>query len=692
MGVVLGGSDNGIITIWNMDKLIKSEEPLVATLQEHVGAVRSLDVNPFQPNLIASGASESEVYIWDLNNTTTPMSPGSKPHPLEDISGLAWNRQVQHILASTSPGGRSIVWDLRKNEPIIQVSDSNSRVRCKDIAWHPDVATQMVTCSEDDRSPVIQLWDLRYATAPFRTLERHQRGVLSLAWCSQDSDLLLSAAKDNHVYCWNPNIDVTGGEVVYELPATSQWIFECAWCPRNPAIISTSSFDGHISLYSILGGGTSCRSSSKPQSITDSNDPFSNISSLKQVEKESIPLKSPPKWFRRPCGARFGFGGQLVSFSSKNYNKVNVNVVVTEPQLVQQSEIFEDVINQQKFGQFCEGKLSTSEEQDKMIWSFLKVTFEADPRRHYLNLLGYNPVQLAQQVTKWVESCKAPPSDYVHIEEIQEEIATLPLDNENEEEQLDEDKNTSTASLFGDSSVDNTFDDFKVEPIPPAKEGLDFSIDADNADGMLTQALLVGNFKAAVDICINADRMSEALILSVAGGSDLFQSTQKLFFEKNESSTTKLISLITSRNWSEIVQYGNLDNWREILAVLVTYATNEDFAKLCDILGERLEEEGRDGCYSNAALCYICSGNINKFVDCCLRSHESIDTDPMSLQEFVEMVTLLHQAVMLKRKSATIDNSLLSDKLSKYVSLLASQGSLQIALLYLQHTNTQQVF
>jgi protein transport protein SEC31 len=128
MGVVLGGSDNGIITIWNMDKLIKSEEPLVATLQEHVGAVRSLDVNPFQPNLIASGASESEVYIWDLNNTTTPMSPGSKPHPLEDISGLAWNRQVQHILASTSPGGRSIVWDLRKNEPIIQVSDSNSRV------------------------------------------------------------------------------------------------------------------------------------------------------------------------------------------------------------------------------------------------------------------------------------------------------------------------------------------------------------------------------------------------------------------------------------------------------------------------------------------------------------------------------------------------------------------------------------
>ena len=61
------------------------------------------------------------------------------------------------------------------------------------------------------------MWDLRYATAPMRTLERHKRGVLCLEWCPQDCDLLLSAAKDNHVYCWNPNSDVPGGEVHYNV-------------------------------------------------------------------------------------------------------------------------------------------------------------------------------------------------------------------------------------------------------------------------------------------------------------------------------------------------------------------------------------------------------------------------------------------------------------------------------------------
>ena len=47
--------------------------------------------------------------------------------PPEDVACVSWNRQVQHILASTF-AARCVVWDLRKNEPIIKVSDSMSRV------------------------------------------------------------------------------------------------------------------------------------------------------------------------------------------------------------------------------------------------------------------------------------------------------------------------------------------------------------------------------------------------------------------------------------------------------------------------------------------------------------------------------------------------------------------------------------
>ena len=42
-----------------------------------------------------------------------------------------------------------------------------------------------------------------------------------------------------------------------------------------------------------------------------------------------------------------------------------------------------------------------------------------------------------------------------------------------------------------------------------------------------------------------------------------------------------LLSTIVNRTWSELAHHGNLQNWREILAVLVTYAGPEDFATLC---------------------------------------------------------------------------------------------------------------
>ena len=122
--------------------------------------------------------------IWKLPHTSilllqshTPPSPiaiflfVSNPlqstQPEDDVVALAWNKQVEHILASAHPNSaRSIVWDLRKNEPIIQVTDASNRLRCSCIVWHPDVATQLLTCSDEDRFPVIQMWDLRFATAP----------------------------------------------------------------------------------------------------------------------------------------------------------------------------------------------------------------------------------------------------------------------------------------------------------------------------------------------------------------------------------------------------------------------------------------------------------------------------------------------------------------------------------------------
>ncbi|KNC71287.1 hypothetical protein SARC_16176, partial [Sphaeroforma arctica JP610] len=98
--------------------------------------------------------------------------------------------------------------------------------------------------------PVIQLWDLRNAYAPVRALEGHSRGILAMAWCPKDGDMLLSTAKDNRSIVWNPN-SAQGQEIVTELPPCSNWRFDAQWSARNPLLLATSSFAGTMTVFNI---------------------------------------------------------------------------------------------------------------------------------------------------------------------------------------------------------------------------------------------------------------------------------------------------------------------------------------------------------------------------------------------------------------------------------------------------------
>ncbi|KAM9677852.1 protein transport protein Sec31A isoform 6-T6 [Trichechus inunguis] len=664
-GVLIAGGENGNIILYDPSKIIAGDkEVVIAQNDKHTGPVRALDVNIFQTNLVASGANESEIYIWDLNNFATPMTPGAKTQPPEDISCIAWNRQVQHILASASPSGRATVWDLRKNEPIIKVSDHNNRMHCSGLAWHPDVATQMVLASEDDRLPVIQMWDLRFATSPLRVLENHARGILAIAWSMADPELLLSCGKDAKILCSNPNT----GEVLYELPTSTQWCFDIQWCPRNPAVLSAASFDGRISVYSIMGGSTDGLRQKQVDKLSSSFgnlDPFGTGQPLpplqipQQTAQHSIvlPLKKPPKWIRRPVGASFSFGGKLVTFENvrmlsqqgaepqQQHHHVVISQVVTEKEFLSRSDQLQQVVQSQGFVSYCQKKIEASQtEFEKNVWSFLKVNFEDDSRGKYLELLGYRKEDLGKKIALALNKMDGPD---VRIKEEKQESEFLP-------------------------SAGGTFN---------------ISVSGD-IDGLITQALLMGNFESAVDLCLHDNRMADAIILAIAGGQELLARTQKKYFAKSQSKITRLITAVVMKNWKEIVESCDLNNWREALAAILTYAKPDEFSALCDLLGTRLESEGDSLLQTQACLCYICAGNVEKLVACWTKAQDG--SNPLSLQDLIEKVVILRKAVQLTQ---TMDTStvgvLLAEKMSQYASLLAAQGSIAAALAFLPENTNQ---
>ena len=197
MGLLAGGMIDGTVHIWNPQSILKNEETaLVASIQKHAGgAVKALKFNPLTPNLMATGGSDGQVYITSLDTPNRPniSMPGTEPSKGAEVTQLAWNTQVAHIVASAAGDGAATVWDLKSQKPWCRVQAESSGIPISDVAWNPTQGLHMVTASGDDRNPLVKLWDLRASTTmPLATLSGHSQGILSLAWCPYDDTLLLT--------------------------------------------------------------------------------------------------------------------------------------------------------------------------------------------------------------------------------------------------------------------------------------------------------------------------------------------------------------------------------------------------------------------------------------------------------------------------------------------------------------------
>ncbi|ERE78729.1 protein transport protein Sec31B isoform 2 [Cricetulus griseus] len=666
-GVIAGGGDNGMLTLYSVAHILSSEkEPLIAQRQKHTGAVRALDFNPFQGNLLASGASDSEIFIWDLNNLSVPMTPGSKSQkPPEDIKALSWNRQVQHILSSAHPSGKAVVWDLRKNEPIIKVSDHSSRMNCSGLAWHPDIATQLVLCSEDDRLPVIQLWDLRFASSPLMVLESHSRGILSMSWSQADAELLLSSAKDNQIFCWN----LASSEVVYKLPTQNSWCFDVQWCPQNPPVFSAVSFDGWISLYSVMGRSWEDQHMRQADKVSEQVAPAPLL---------TPPLKKPPKWMRRPAGVSFAFGGKLVTFGLPSIpvqqlpqpcpHPVYISQVVTESEFLTRSAMLQEALGSGNLLNYCQSKIQqASLPCEKMFWQFLKVTFEHDSRLQFLRLLGFSKDELRKKVDTCLKNDLklggSPQLEAVDLKRDRPHTFCHQASKHTTEE-------ASASSAFFDELPPQNMTPWEI----PTTE---------DTDGLLSQALLLGELRPAVELCVQEERFADAIILAQAGGAELLKWTQEHYLAKRRTKISPLLACVIKKDWKDLVCACSLKNWREALALLLTYSGSEKFPELCDMLGTRMEQEGGRALTSEARLCYVCSGSVEQLVESWTKSLQKASC-PMALQDLMEKVMVLRRSLELLQGSDKMNlGPATAYRLTQYASLLAAQGSLAIAMSFL---------
>lgn len=669
----------------------------------HTGTVRCVDFSKVQKNLLASAGTKGEFFVWDVSKPTA-VPTAYKSTRLDEIISIGWNNKVGHIMVLGGKSGALSLWDLRKKSELIHIP---TRFPISSIAWHPSEINLLMTSSADDHNPVIQMWDLRNASAPKATLSGHEKAVLSLSWCMKDPELLLSSGSDNRTLIWNP----IRAEVIAELPTSSQWVHKTSWCDFQPAILANASLDGKINLYSIQDANARI-----PIPVLDEtpagDDFFDTMPKNFQAQSSSFSLQQTPKWLKRPVGATFGLGGRLARFTSSSTRVEIVKYQISDAATRSASGIKESLANQ-SVAELCQGAKSEANKFEEQDWDVIETLTSEHTRGALLKFLGFTKEQVEQEVRSRLD--KILPESTLDEDQTEKDIQKeeVPADIVD-----DSQGKPAEISVFGEDSGDEDFlgiinaqskstevvKDSKVatEVTQVSKRVEPFSIYPSNVnewDNLITKAALTRQFDTAIDVCLAQDRLSDAFMLALCGGIESQKKVQQAYFAKTKVPYARLLSSIIAGDLGDVVSNADLDHWREILAILCNYAKPDDFSDLCEILGQRLEAKMYD--QSHATLCYLAGSKLDHLIriwtaptlqenaNTLLGDDESSPFDDYATQlgNLIKKISIFRKAVAYTDVQAKEgDRYTLSSLYSKYLEfagMLISEGAFALATDYL---------
>ncbi|KAF7570117.1 WD40 repeat protein [Pyrenophora tritici-repentis] len=675
-GIIAGALDSGALVLWDAEKLRagEGEDAEIDQIDKHTGPIQAIQFNPFRPNILASAGAKGELYIHDTDDESKSYRLGKAGANPDEYTTLDWNKKVPHILATGSSGGFVTVWDVKLRKENLTLNHFG-RKTVSAVSWDPNVPTRLVTAIPTDQNPLVLVWDLRNTNAPEKTLQSHDQGVLSLSWCVQDSDLLLSCGKDNRTIAWNPHT----GEQLGEFPVVTNWTFQTRFNPSNPNLLATASFDGKIAVQTLQSTGAATDQNKAAAQAPEGEDFFAQTHA--EPQGASFTLKTPPKWLKRRAGVAFGFGGKLVRFGLvDNKSKVSISTFAVDSEVSAASEEFDKALERGDITSICESKISkAANDEEKADWTVIETLTSENPRSKLVEYLGFS------------------------------EKAEEPAENEEEKKEAKADGDVDEGASFFDNATDegNFLSDLAASK--GAKTNNPFQIysgSESEADTKITRSLMLGDFNAALDVCLKENRLSDAFMIAICGGEKCIAKAQAAYFKKQSDAPNylRLLASVVGKNLWDFVYNADLKDWKEVMATICTFADQADFPDLCEALGDRLEEaisEDTGSYRKDASFCYLAGSKLEKVVvnwaqelqESEKAGIEQTDSDnsfsihARSLQEFIEKVTVFRKVVNFKDAEQDKENDWklepLYAKYVEYADIASAHGQLAIAEKYL---------
>lgn len=585
------------------------------------------------------------------------------------VSALKFNPHAdsRHLLATGTSSGYVWMMDCTSldNGSVVNVYSPGEQGTTKSqggeitqVSWNSQVSHILASSCANG---TVVVWDIRQKKPWCELRCEANCPVSDMAWNPTQGLHMMTASEGGggHLRLWD--LRASTSMPLTSLEGHPGGVLSMDWCPHDETLLVSCGNDNRTLLWdlyslqpiaevpnedvaaaatammanssssnadpsSIYGGGLSS-SQQKRNDVQWSplrRGVISTCSFNRKIQAHSVvglatKCGRPPKWMSPGSGVSCGFGGVVVSIEPRQ-KIVKIDTIVEHPELVEASEKFELEFASTDCITYCHTMAERAEDEyESQVWSFMQILFETDAREQLLNYLGFDPEKINQAAMEFNED-GSNPSD--------------------------------------------------AEPVPAMSK---------DAENVVKDALLVGNFEAAVECCFRSGNYADALVLASCGGAELWAKTQAEYFsrEAKRRPFLSLVSAVIHGQLTELVGRSDPKKWRETLAVLSTYGQSEEFPSLCAALGDRLEESGD---VASASLCYMCALDLAQAVKYWKLTLRDAGTDLLSLQDFVQKVTVFTQALDC---SYDLDDEV-SNLFADYSKVLANQGDLVAAAKYLK--------
>ncbi|HIA20606.1 MAG TPA: hypothetical protein EYN70_14525 [Planctomycetaceae bacterium] len=216
-----------------------SLEPLTQTVR--TGAVTALASNPWSPIIAIAGQKQILLY-----NSKSLELVGTLAFPEGIAHSLKFSRNGNLLLAGGGRGaslGKTVVWNLKTGERIIEIGDE------LDTVLGADISADQTLIALGSSAKVIRVYSTRTGELEYEIPKKHTGWIYCVSF-SPDGVLLATGDKNGGVFVW----EAETGRQYLQLKAHNRTIRGLSW-RSDSNILASCSADGSIRLWEMENGG-----------------------------------------------------------------------------------------------------------------------------------------------------------------------------------------------------------------------------------------------------------------------------------------------------------------------------------------------------------------------------------------------------------------------------------------------------